>query len=1141
MSLGNPPNPEAPDLPWEVRANDRSFHQRLQKRSLLCLRWGRYADNVMRSHKYTLLSFLPLNLFEQFQRAANIYFLLMVILQSVPAVSTLPWYTTMVPLLMVLSVRAGKDLAADLARRRSDREINNRPCAILTRDRFSSARWRDIVVGDVVRLQKDAVIPADLLLLRSSEPHSLCYVETADIDGETNLKFRQAVPITHQELESESSLPAFQGCVRCEEPNSRLHSFVGVLQWRGGRHLLDGQCVLLRGCVLRNTDTAYGLALYTGADTKILQNSGRFLVKKSHVELLLNRAVIAIVLLLLGTALLLAVGAGVSAGGVWGSSGPLAGMWWGQVPVYTAFLTFWGYIILLGPAMPMALYITFEVIHLLHSLLISWDLEMYEEKSDTPAGAHSSTLNEELGQVEFLLTDKTGTLTENRLVFRQCCIAGTIYGDIPDMTKKLEERQQFSDPRLKEQLRSRRCPEVWEFCRALALCHTVMVEWKDGTPVFQAASPDEEALVGAAQGLGWVFQSRTRDSISLDELGRPRLYKLLTILDFSSQRRRMSVLVREPEGGLKLYCKGADTAVLERLREDCPHREDAEVALQVFSESCLRTLCVAMRPVTEASWEQWSQALQLAAMKTHHSDDQLEVVYDSMERELTLLGVTAIEDRLQEGVPETIASLQQAGIKVWMLTGDKRETAVNIGYSCRLLDSNSTILQGDELRELLQSPELENTPPPDKTESWWGKQRGGSNGSKTALVITGPELLELGRAGVWGTRFMSLAQQCQSVLCCRVTPGQKAGVVQLVRKHTRAVTMAIGDGANDVNMIKTAHVGVGVSGVEGCQAVQCSDFSLPRFRCLRRLLLVHGRWSYHRVTRFLRYFLFKTTSFALVHTWFSFFNGFSAQPMYENWFITLYTVLYTALPIFCLAVLEQDVSAEVSLRCPQLYRVGQAQQLFNPWLLGATLLHSLYASLVLFFLPLGVFSDSALDYQTLAVTVGTSAIFTATAEIVLQTGFWTRYNVWALCLSLVLYFLVTFLLHSPRFHQAAPLDYYFPGVAVNALSNPLVWLTVLLTGCMAVLPSLTSRALGLVLRPPDTHRVHSSDRSVSLGTVEMRSGFQRGSSQRCSSYALSQGRGFGKLINSGASLRSTVPQQDGRGTAGTATPEKPQT
>ncbi|MBN3303156.1 AT8B1 ATPase, partial [Amia calva] len=1108
-------------LPWEVRANDRSFHQRLQKRSLLCLRWGRYADNVMRSHKYTLLSFLPLNLFEQFQRAANIYFLLMVILQSVPAVSTLPWYTTMVPLLMVLSVRAGKDLAADLARRRSDREINNRPCAILT---------RDSVVGDVVRLQKDAVIPADLLLLRSSEPHSLCYVETADIDGETNLKFRQAVPITHQELESESSLPAFQ----------------------------------VRGCVLRNTDTAYGLALYTGADTKILQNSGRFLVKKSHVELLLNRAVIAIVLLLLGTALLLAVGAGVSAGGVWGSSGPLAGMWWGQVPVYTAFLTFWGYIILLGPAMPMALYITFEVIHLLHSLLISWDLEMYEEKrySRHDEEARGETLQRLLLRER----ERERELYRTPLINVLCDLNRSSSTPTPlSLSSPSQERQQFSDPRLKEQLRSRRCPEVWEFCRALALCHTVMVEWKDGTPVFQAASPDEEALVGAAQGLGWVFQSRTRDSISLDELGRPRLYKLLTILDFSSQRRRMSVLVREPEGGLKLYCKGADTAVLERLREDCPHREDAEVALQVFSESCLRTLCVAMRPVTEASWEQWSQALQLAAMKTHHSDDQLEVVYDSMERELTLLGVTAIEDRLQEGVPETIASLQQAGIKVWMLTGDKRETAVNIGYSCRLLDSNSTILQGDELRELLQSPELENTPPPDKTESWWGKQRGGSNGSKTALVITGPELslththtalyewcnilhlplclsqLELGRAGVWGTRFMSLAQQCQSVLCCRVTPGQKAGVVQLVRKHTRAVTMAIGDGANDVNMIKTAHVGVGVSGVEGCQAVQCSDFSLPRFRCLRRLLLVHGRWSYHRVTRFLRYFLFKTTSFALVHTWFSFFNGFSAQPMYENWFITLYTVLYTALPIFCLAVLEQDVSAEVSLRCPQLYRVGQAQQLFNPWLLGATLLHSLYASLVLFFLPLGVFSDSALDYQTLAVTVGTSAIFTATAEIVLQTGFWTRYNVWALCLSLVLYFLVTFLLHSPRFHQAAPLDYYFPGVAVNALSNPLVWLTVLLTGCMAVLPSLTSRALGLVLRPPDTHRVHSSDRSVSLGTVEMRSGFQRGSSQRCSSYALSQGRGFGKLLNSGASLRSTVPQQDGRGTAGTATPEKPQT
>ncbi|XP_069042214.1 phospholipid-transporting ATPase IC isoform X2 [Lepisosteus oculatus] len=1129
-----------PDFPWEVRANGRSFHRQQQKSSFLCFHRGKYADNAVRSCKYSPLSFLPLNLFEQFQRVANLYFLVLVTLQLVPAISTLPWYITMLPLLMVLGVRAVKDLAADLARHHSDREINSRPCDVLLGDSFSTAQWKDICVGDIVRLHKDEVIPADLLLLSSSEPHSLCYVETADIDGETNLKFRQALPATHQELRTEPSLAAFQGCVLCEEPNRRLHSFFGELRWKEERHLLDAQHILLRGCVLRNTSIAYGLALYTGSDSKILQNAGRFSEKKTQVELILNRVVIGIVAFLLATALLLAVGAGVFEAEVSRASEVLTAVGGGVGPVYRAFLIFWGYIILLAPVLPMALYITFEVIHVLHSLLVGWDLGLYDERSDSPAHARTTTLNEELGQVQVLLTDKTGTLTENRLLFRQCCIAGRVYGNLPDSATQPEpagpgshSQARFSDPRLLERLRSQQCPEVWEFFRVLALCHTVMVDWKEGDLVYQAASPDEGALVGAARGLGWEFLSRTRDSLSLNELGRPRLYQLLAILDFSSHRRRMSVLVREPEGGLKLYCKGADTVILGRLREDCPHREATERALELFSEGCLRTLCMAVRSVAEESWAQWSRALHQAARAKRQGDELLEEVYDLMERELTLVGVTAIEDRLQDGVPETIAKLRQGGIKVWVLTGDKRETAVNIGYACRLLDADTRVLQGEELRELLSPSGPETDRPLDKGDndlSWWATQRGGPGAVRTALVITGAELAQLGAEEAWGARLVALAQRCQSVLCCRVTPGQKAEVVRLVRKHTGAVTMAIGDGANDVNMIKTAHIGVGLSGVEGCQAVQCADFSLARFCLLQRLLLVHGRWSYRRICAFLHYFLFKTSSFAIVHAWFAFYNGFSGQPVYENWFITLYTVLYTIFPILCLAVLEQDVSAEVSLRCPELYHVGQSQQLLSPWLLGATLLHSLFASLVLFFLPLGVFYSSALDYQTFAITVATSAIFTSTGEIVLQTGFWTKYNVGTVVLSLALYFAITFFLHSPRLHQAAPNDYYFPGVSINALSNPLVWLTILLTSVTALLPSFTARALRLVLSSPSMHRVHSSE-----GPVELQAAFRRGDSHRRSSYAVSQGRGFGQLLTSGARVHNTAPQQDGRGTAGVTT------
>ncbi|KAM9385836.1 phospholipid-transporting ATPase IC [Pholidichthys leucotaenia] len=874
--------------------------------------------------------------------------------------------------------------------------------------------------------------------------------------------------------------------------------------------------------------------VFRGADTKILRNCGKLKVKKTQMEKVFNRVVIGIVLSVLLSALLLAIGNGVFSNRVMSQMGFLSALVVDSNPAYSGFLVYWSYIILLSPAMPIALYLTLEFVHTVHSLFICWDLEMYWQQADRPAQARNTSLSEELGQVGYLLSDKTGTLTQNRLLFRQCCIAGEIYGDASVKVEDVEPMNLswnpfsrgglfMSAPGLVEKVRGEQCQHTRQFLSALALCNTVMADWNDGTPVYQAASPDEEALVSAARELGWAFLSRTRDFIVVSELGVTHQYQLLALVDFTSKRRRMSVLVREPGGGIKLYCKGADIVILERLQEYSPYLEKMETALELFAEACLRTLCIAVRSVPEASWERWSEALaQSAAMETCDRDALLEKLYDDMEKDLQvrsslLLGVTAIEDRLQEGVPQTISLLQDAGIKVWVLTGDKKETAVNIGYSCKLLDPETRLLEWQELRQILQSPDPWISFNKARQTELWAVDREMA-GAKTSVVLTGPELAELDQRPEWGATFINLTEHCRSVLCCRVTPAQKADVVKLVRKHTSAITMAIGDGANDVNMIKTAHVGVGLEGMEGGQAVQNADFVLSQFRFLQRLLLVHGRWSYHRISVFLRYFLFKTCSFALVHIWFGFVNGFSAQSLYENWFISLYTVMYTSLPTVCLAFFEQNGSAESSLEYPQLYTLGHSQKLSSPLMLVMSLLYAVYASLILFFIPMGVFFNTALDYQTMAVTVSMAATFTATIEIVLQTRYWTKYNIAALCVSVATFFICSRITQSPSLFKKSPTDYFFYGAFDAAFTDPLVWLTAFLTAWTAVLPSVTRLALSVVRKGHDSQKIHS----LPTQPVDLRPRLRRGSSLRRSSYAVSQGAGLGRIITSASSIRSTT-------------------
>uniref|UniRef100_A0A4W6CSV6 Phospholipid-transporting ATPase n=1 Tax=Lates calcarifer TaxID=8187 RepID=A0A4W6CSV6_LATCA len=1081
------------EMGWKVKANDRPYHHlpEFQKKVFLCIKKSRYSGNAIKTYKYNVLTFLPLNLYEQFKRAANLYFLALLILQIIPDISTLPWYTTLIPLVVVLGITAIKDLVDDLARHRMDKEINNRKCEVLLDGRFQESKWRNIEVGDVVRLKKNDFIPADILLLSSSNPNSLCYVETAELDGETNLKFKMGLRVTDERLQEERQLAEFDALIECEEPNNRLDKFMGTMLWQRERYPLDLDNMLLRGCKVRNTEECHGLVIFAGADTKIMRNGGKTRFKRTKIDELMNYMVYTIFVLLI------LVAAGLAIGHTFWYEEIGSKAWYlydakGQDASYRGFLSFWGYIIVLNTMVPISLYVSVEVIRLGQSKFINWDLQMYFAEKDTPAKARTTTLNEQLGQIEYIFSDKTGTLTQNIMAFKKCTIAGRSYGEYHrDRTKypvdwswnrHADRKFQFMDHSLVACVRSRKDKDATEFFKLLSLCHTVMVEHKDGDLVYQAASPDEGALVTAARNFGYVFLSRTQDTITIKEMDQESTYEMLALLDFNSDRKRMSIILKFPDGRIRLYCKGADTVIYERLSPNSRHKETTQDALDIFANETLRTLCLCYKDISTDEFEAWSRKHKDAQVAMSDRDAALDRVYEEIENNLMLIGATAIEDKLQDGVPETIAKLAKADIKIWVLTGDKKETAENIGYSCSLLSDDMQIHYGEDID------------------------------------------------------FVNMACECEAVICCRVTPKQKANVVSLVKKYKKAVTLSIGDGANDVNMIKTADIGVGISGQEGMQAVMSSDYAFAQFCYLQRLLLVHGRWSYIRMCKFLRFFFFKNFAFTLVHFWYSFFSGYSSQVAYEDWFITLYNLCYSSLPVLLVGLLDQDVNDKLSLKFPKLYLPGQQGTLFNYRNFFISLFHGIFVSLIIFFIPYGAFlqtmgqdGEAPSDYQSFAVVTASSLIFTVNLQISLDTSYWTFVNCFAVLGSIAIYFGIMFDIHSAGIHVLFPSAFTFTGVASNALRQPYLWLTIILTVGISLLPVICIQFLHKTIWPSVGDKVQRNRKKYEMEEEEKKkpSAFQRGQRSRRSAYAFSHSRGYADLISSGRSIRRRPPARGG--------------
>ncbi|KAM0450787.1 hypothetical protein ACHAO4_006177 [Trichoderma viride] len=1257
-----------------------------------------YISNFIRSSRYTVYDFVPKQLVFQFSKLGNFYLLIMGILQVIPGLSTVGKYTTIAPLAGFVAFSMAKEgyddyrrYSLDKAENRSMtwvlahgvREGRERPRMSVWKNKLKIKRkgnkkrrgadeedvilqdieegalarlddtndwmyvqWQHVQVGDIVRLRRDEPVPADMVVLHATGPNGVAYIETMALDGETNLKAKQACPLLADKCDTVDGLRSTHATVVSEDPNLDLYNYVGKVGIDGGETVpLSLNNVVYRGSILRNTSMATGLVINSGEECKIRMNANKHAhAKKPAMQSTINKMVLAQISIVISLTI------GLSIGYLrWHNDTEEKSFYVVEIPVYDASVPFkqifFGFLIMFGSLIPLSLYISLEVIKI-GQLFLLQDVEMYDPVTDTPMIANTTTILENLGQVSYVFSDKTGTLTENLMRFRKLSVAGVVclhdLGIQDDETAKMKSRAKGKQPAWTTSTRMgpgeggetgeanfsgqvtdlnntapdmrteelldyiRRRPntpfsqKAKQFLLCIALCHTCLPETNESGDIeYQAASPDELALIEAARDLGYVLIDRPAQSIKLqmqdtDGTLQTETYQVLDVIEFTSKRKRMSIIVRMPDNRICVFSKGADNVIMSRLRlnqvaaqkakdvnrrasvrktfeqdkaikrmssqivrkssvrnsfglarskssagleglrrsmsrrstdlnrlsqaegvASWLHRRNTEEMItprpstdvlrsprqslgrmssfdyrdyagedddridelvaadeSMIFERCfqhvddfaadgLRTLLYAYRYIDEEAYTEWKNQYKEAETSLIDRQERLEIAGGKIEEEFELAGATAIEDKLQDGVPDTIDKLMRANIKVWMLTGDKRETAINIGHSARVCKPFSEIYILDASNGKIQDAITTTL-----TEVGRGMV------PHSVIVVDGQTLAVIDADDDLSALFYDLIVRVDSVICCRASPSQKANLVKSIRQFVpESMTLAIGDGANDIGMIQASHVGIGISGREGLQAARIADFSIAQFRFLQKLLFVHGRWNYIRTGKYVLATFWKETFFYLVQAQFQRFTGYTGTSLYESWSLTVFNSVFTSLPVVLLGIFDRDLQASTLLSVPELYTFGQQRQGFNLMQYLGWMILAVAESFVTFYFMLGAFESILFTEDNTLYAMGTicfsaGVIFINVKLLLLEFHSKTLIPLIGLALEVTGWFVWNLLLSAIYPKTVGPIS--VRGAFLHAFGDRLSWwTTLLLTLATLIIIELAVQAIRRVYWPND--------------------------------------------------------------------------
>ena len=1036
--------------------------------------------NKIQTSKYKWFNFLAKILMEQFSRLANAYFLVIAVLQSIKELSYSGGTPIMLlPLSFVVSLNGLKDMYEDFKRKKSDKKENNSECLIYNpmNHNFEKRKWHEIKLGDIIKVENNQQFPADLLLLSTSDENGISYVETKNLDGEINLKFKQANKSIHDIIykQGEAKLNNLKYVCVTKPPNEFIYKFDatlypteidGSLLDRNQFHLFDNSSFLLRGCTLRQTEYIIGATIYVGHNTKSLINSPDLRAKHSSVEIEMNKHLIAIFLTQIILSSILSIVYVII------YSKNFYGLWQyffdkevNEVDnqFMELFLKMAGtWVVINTNFVPISLLVTMETIKFFQAMFMEWDIDMFDRETSIGCKVQSSTLNEELGQIKYIFSDKTGTLTKNYMKYKMMSIGDNIYGnynkskknkikeiDIKeennDITVNLinnenEKKELINDindddniltdkeNKLKDKYgeienvefidinnifasdikNNKKKYLISEFLLCLSLCHTVLIDNKKrkekGLLEYQCSSPDEKALVYFARSQGYILKNKSLDNIiTLEISGKEKKFELLNTLEYTSERKRMSVIVKTEDNKYMVYAKGADSMIELLL---CNEDKNSQILnktkeyLKLFSVNGLRTLMIAYKEISEDYYQKWNEEYKKIKTNVNHTEEDLYKLYNEMEKNFKLIGSTAIEDELQDNVGEIINDIMITGIRVWMLTGDKLDTAKNIAISCKLFKEDMKIMEikehatGDGLKSQLKVMLNDNVFKDDLIN--------------VGLLIGGEELEKIFADNELLNLFFELSVNCLSVVCSRVSPKQKGQLVNLIKSTERAVTLAIGDGANDVGMINEANVGVGIQGKEGSQAARASDYAIKEFSHLKKLLFFHGRECYRKNSWVILYNFYKNVLFVSPMICTAFVSFFSGMTTYDPFVHQLMNTIYTAVPPGWYGVFNYEYTPTELMNNPRYYIQGICKKLYHFKGLIRSFTLSALEGLIIFlcchyWYRFGNHDGTTNDYWSVGTVMMAAVVIQANLKLALDMSFYDYFSIIFIILSILLY------------------------------------------------------------------------------------------------------------------------------------------